>query len=147
MEIRFIKIDDLDTLCDVFVSVFNSAPWNESWKKSWVLERLEILFNSYGFCGFLAEEDTAIVGAVFSRLGSYMGERELEIAEMYVHGNHQRRGVGAALIAEIHNYSLANSISCLVLQTDKYTFAKDFYIGLGFKGHEQNLLMTKEIKC
>jgi aminoglycoside 6'-N-acetyltransferase I len=147
MEIRSIELNDLDALGDVFVSVFNSAPWNESWKKPWVLERLGILFNSYGFCGFLAEDDTEVVGAVFSRLGSYMGERELEISEMYVDGNHQRRGVGAALITEIQNYSIANSISCLVLQTDKHTFAKDFYLGLGFKGHEQNLLMTKQIKC
>ena len=147
MEIRSIKQNDLDVLCDVFVSVFNSDPWNESWEKSWVLERLEILFNSYGFCGFLAVDDTEILGAIFSRLGSYMGEHELEIAEMYVDGNHQRKGVGAALIAEIQDYSLANGISCLVLQTDKHTFAKDFYLGLGFQGHEQNLLMTKEIKC
>ena len=147
MEIRPIELADLDVLSDVFVSVFNSAPWNENWKKPWALERLEILLHSYKSCGFLAIEDAEIVGAVFSRLGSYMGDLELEITEMYVIGHHQRRGVGAALIAEIQNYAVTNKISCLVLQTDKNTFAKDFYIGLGFEGHEENLLMTKQIKC
>ena len=146
MEIRPINSNDLDVLSDVFVSVFNAAPWNENWEKPWVLERLDILFHSYKFCGFLAVEKNQVIGAVFSRLGSYMGELELEIVEMYVAATDQRRGVGAALIRAISDYAITNTISCLVLQTDKNTFAKDFYLGLGFQGHEENLLMSKQIE-
>lgn len=146
IEIRYIEEHDLDRLSELFISVFNSAPWNESWEKSWALERLTILYNSYKFCGFLAVDDELIIGAAFSRLGSFMGELELEVVEMFVSGQHQRAGVGRSLVNELENFAIKNKMSALVLQTDKGTFAKDFYLVLGFKGHEENLLMSKSLK-
>jgi aminoglycoside 6'-N-acetyltransferase I len=103
----------LDRLSGLFIPVFNSAPWDESWEKSWALERLTILYNSYKFCGFLAVDGEAIIGAAFSRLGSFMGELELEVVEMFVSGQHQRAGVGKSLVDALEGFAIKNKISAL----------------------------------
>ena len=144
MNIRKIEKRDLNVLADLFVSVFNSEPWNESWTKEWAYERLGIIFRSHRFYGYVAEKEDAPVGAIFSRVGSYKGILELEIVENFVSGNAQRKGLGAALMNELKFQAMKEGISCFVLLTDKTTFAKDFYLKYGFEGHEQNLLMSHE---
>jgi len=142
MKIRKIEEKDLEALADLFVLVFNAKPWSENWTKEWAYERLNIIFKSYRFYGYIAEIDDAPVGAVFSRIGSYKGELELEVVEMFVIGQQQRKGAGTALLDELKYQAKKNQIVCVVLQTDKTTFAKDFYLKYGFKGHDENLLMT-----
>lgn len=90
----------------------------------------------------MAEEGKTPVGAIFSRIGSYKGELELEIVEIFVSSTEQRKGVGAALMNELKSRAEKEGIVCFVLLTDKTTFAKDFYLKYGFQGHEENLLMT-----
>ena len=142
MKIRKIEEKDLHVLSDLFVSVFNSEPWNESWSKEWAYERLHIIFMSYRFHGYVAEKEDIPVGAIFSRIGSYMGDLELEIMENFVTYDEQRKGVGSALMAELKLQAKKEGVVCFVLQTDKTTFAKDFYLKYGFQGHEENLLMS-----
>ncbi len=144
MNIRKIIEKDLDILSELFVSVFNSKPWNEKWTKEWAYERLNIIFKSYQFYGYVAEKGGTPIGAVFSRIGSYKGELELEIMENFISNHEQRKGVGSALMGELKRQAEKKGIVCLVLQTDKTTFAKDFYLKYGFQGHEENLLMTHE---
>ena len=144
MYIRKIEKQDLNILADLFVSVFNSEPWNENWTEQWAYERLNIIFQSYGFYGYVAEEEGMPIGAVFSRVGSYKGILELEVIENYVSGNAQRKGVGEALMNELKLQAKKEGVSCFVLQTDKTTFAKNFYLKYGFEGHEENLLMSHE---
>lgn len=142
--IRKIEEEDLDALSELFVSVFNSEPWNENWTKEWAHERLSIIFQSYCFYGYIAEEKGIPVGAIFSRIGSYKGELELEIMENYVSASKQRNGVGKALMSELKLEAKKAGVACFVLQTDKTTFAKNFYLKYGFQGHEENLLMSYE---
>jgi aminoglycoside 6'-N-acetyltransferase I len=142
MDIRKIEEKDLEALAELFVSVFNSEPWSESWTKEWAYERLSIIFKSYRFYGYLAEKGNAPVGAVFSRIGSFKGELELEIIETFVGGIEQRKGVGKCLLEALKLQAKKEGIVCFVLQTDKTTFAKNFYLKYGFQGHEQNLLMS-----
>jgi len=142
MHIRKIEVGDLERLSELFLIVFNHEPWNENWTKDWAYERLNIIYNSYGFYGFVAEDGSTPIGAIFSRIGSYKGELELEIIENYVSPSEQRKGVGAALMEKLKSQAKKEGVTCFALQTDKTTFAKDFYLKYGFQGHEENLLMS-----
>lgn len=144
MNIRKIEQEDLDVMSELFVSVFNAEPWNECWTKEWAYERLNIIFKSYRFYGYLAENEDTPLGAVFSRIGSYKGTLELEIVESYVSSSAQRKGVGTALLNELKSHAEKEGIACFVLQTDRTTFAKNFYTKYGFEGHEENLLMSHD---
>ena len=142
MNIRKIESSDLTILSELFVSVFNAEPWSESWTKEWAYQRLSIIFKSYRFHGFVAEKKGVPVGAIFSRIGSYKGELEVEVIENFVSCAEQRKGVGAALMGELKMQAKKEGAVCFVLLTDKTTFAKDFYLKYGFQGHEENLLMS-----
>ena len=143
MNIRKIEEKDLDVLAELFVSVFNSEPWSENWNKEWAYERLSIIFKSYRFHGYVAEENNVPIGAIFSRIGSYKGKLELEVIENFVNSNDQRQGVGAALMGELELQAKREGVVCFVLQTDKTTYAKDFYLKHSFQEHEENLLMSR----
>lgn len=127
--------------------MFQSPPWSETWKESWALERLDIIFRSQGFCGFVALENDSAVGAIFSRLASFKGKKELEVVEMYVSINDQREGIGAALMQKTEQYAQSKNIQSIVLLTDKNTYAKSFYTKLGFSAHPNILFMYKDFKC
>lgn len=142
MEIREVKEQDLQPLAELFVSVFEQEPWNEDWKVAWAYERLSLIFKSHRFYGYMAIENQTILGGLFSRLGSYRGRLELEIVEYYVSSGHQRKGLGSALLKQLKSTAQIDGITCFVLQTDKDTYAKDFYIKHGFEAHENNLLMS-----
>ncbi|RXJ74950.1 hypothetical protein CS022_01865 [Veronia nyctiphanis] len=144
MNIRKIEEKDLDCLADLYVSVFNAEPWNDNWTKAWAYERLEIIFKSYRFYGYAAENENGLIGAVLSRVGSFKGELELEIVELFVSSKEQRKGVGVTLMDELKSHAKRDNITCFYLLTDKTTFAKDFYLKYGYHGHEENLLMTHE---
>ena len=144
MNIRSIEERDLHALAELFVSVLNAEPWSECWTKGWAYERLSIIFRSHRFHGYVAEKEGVPIGAIFSRIGSYKGLLELEIVENYVSSNAQRNGVGSALMSELKFHAEKEGITCFVLQTDKTTFAKNFYLKYGFEGHEENLLMSYE---
>jgi ribosomal protein S18 acetylase RimI-like enzyme len=144
IETRPIIESDIRNLADLFVSVFNDEPWNEDWKVSWAEERLTIIFKAYQFYGLMAEDDGVPIGALFSRLGSFKGQLELEILETYVAKSAQRKGVGKKLLDDLEIIATKDGISCFVLFTDKTTYAKDFYAKNGFQSHEQNLLMSYE---
>ena len=133
-------------LSELFVEVFCAPPWNEEWNANLAYERLVLIFRSYEFCGFLAIEEQTPVGAIFSRLMSFKGEKELEIIEMYVSPSNQRNGVGSQLIRRAERYARENDIKNLVLLTDKNTYAKVFYSKVGFSPYPENLLMGKGIQ-
>jgi len=141
MRIRRIEFDDLERLSELFVTVFSHEPWSENWTKDWAYERLCIIYKSHRFYGFVALDGNSPIGAIFSRIGSYKGELELEIIENYVSPTEQRKGVGGALFDELKIQAKKDGVGCFVLQTDKTTFAKKFYLKHGFQGHEENLLM------
>ena len=143
-QIRNIREDDIPQLADLFVAVFNAPPWSQDWKKEWAYERLSIIHKSYRFYGCLVETENVPVAAILSRVGSFMGELELEVLEMFVSNSRQREGLGGVLLDELKSHAKTDGISCLVLQTGRDTFAKDFYLKYGFEAHENNLLMSYE---
>ena len=144
MDIRNIEESDLSDLSELFLAVFNEPPWDQGWKKSWALERLSIIYKSYRFYGLVVEEDGKAIAAVFARIGSFMGELELEIMEMFVSASVQRKGVGGELLNALKEMATKDGIQCFVLQTGSDTFAKDFYLKYGFNAHVDNLLMSHE---
>ena len=144
MNLRVIAREDISGLSDLFVSVFKEPPWNEDWEKEWAYERLSIIFKSYRFYGYLAELNGRPVAAVLARIGSYKGELELEIVEMFVLKGEQRKGLGGALLDQLKVRAKSDGITCFALQTGRDTFAKDFYLKYGFAAHEDNLLMSLE---
>ncbi len=133
---------DLPELARLFVEVFSAAPWDQPWTQESALERLSIIRQSYGFYGLQLVQNYKPIAGVLARLGSFLGELELEIVEMFVSNAHQRIGLGGDLLDALKQQASRDKIHCFVLQTGADTFAKDFYLKHGFKAHEDNLLMS-----
>ena len=89
MNIWSIEKKGLASLAEMFVTIFNAEPWRENWTKGWALECLSKIFNSNEFYVLMAEAERIPVGAIYSRVWSYMGELEREIVENFVNSANQ----------------------------------------------------------
>lgn len=141
MNIREIADSDISELSHLYVAVSKEPPWCEEWKYEWAKERLSIIFSCPGFFGYLVDNEGEIIGAVFSRKGSYQGEYELEVEELFVSSKHQGEGVGSCLISQLKIAAKESGISALVLLTDRGTPAEEFYLKREFKIKEDTLFM------
>ncbi len=92
---------DLPALASLFTEVFTADPWNQPWTHSSAMERLNILYQSYGFYGYQILSGDKPVAGLFASLGSFLGELELEIVEMFVSSEFQRAGLGSKLLEAI----------------------------------------------
>lgn len=141
MNIREISKSDLSELSHLYMAVSKEPPWCEDWKYEWAFERLSIIFNCPGFYGFLVENEGKIIGGILSRMGSFMGEYELEVEELFVSSVCQGKGIGSKLISQLSTSAKENGISALVLLTDRGTPAQEFYLKRDFKAKENTLFM------
>ncbi len=134
--IKPITQDDIIELSKLYSSVFSEPPWNEVWETSWAQKRLEIIFNSPNFEGFLYEENGKSIGAVFGRGNSFKGNKELEIVELFVSSDKQSKGIGSKLIEEVENSIKSRGYKGTVLLTARCAPAYKFYCNKGYKSAE-----------
>ena len=89
-------------------------------------QHLEFIANGVSF---VAEHEGALVGFL---VGSFHSG-DLYIDELAVHADHQRRGIGRALIAAAETYARANGYSVITLTTfQDVPWNGPYYASLGF---------------
>lgn len=68
INIRAIAQQDLQTISKLYVSVFSNPPWNEDWEFTWAYERLNWVFQSQGFAGYIALKGEETLGAIMGQV-------------------------------------------------------------------------------
>lgn len=86
-------------------AAFGGAPWNEPWTPTTALQRLQEIFKTPGFVGFITR-DIKTGKAVALALGSFEtwhdGPR-FQIKEICVRPNMQRKGLGRSILQTLTN--------------------------------------------
>jgi aminoglycoside 6'-N-acetyltransferase I len=118
---------------ELYVSVFNSAPWNDGWSESVVKERLEAFTAFPTFLGLGCIVDNHAVGLVFGWSERWTQGWHFQIKEMCVAPQHQSQRLGTRLMKAFEHDLLSRGIKQIYLQTGENAPARRFYEGLGFK--------------
>jgi ribosomal protein S18 acetylase RimI-like enzyme len=132
MNIREIRLEDLDACASLFAQVFSSPPWNESWNQEQAKRRLLHFFQSKGFIGILAERDELVGFALGNTEPFYFGSM-FYLREMCIASAFQKQGLGNQLYLALERKLSLEQVHSIYLTTQRETLASGFYLGNGFK--------------
>jgi aminoglycoside 6'-N-acetyltransferase I len=152
MKIRQVRCDDIRPCAEVFVAVFSRAPWNENWRATDALTRLEELYRTPGFYGVIActgeemvppADREQVLGFVMGHTEQWKRARHFYLTEMCVMRHRQRRGVGTAIMGALCRDLAEMDVEAMYLLTLRDGPAEAFYERCGFNINPKMVLMGK----
>ena len=145
MRIRELRETDISPCADILCSVYNNELWMCRWTKEVAESYLRDFFRHSKFVGYVAEEESVIVGGLFAHEKIWWNNSEVFIEEMFVTPCRQGRGVGTLLLKEVEKYIEDKSLGGITLSTNKYAPAPKFYEKNGFVNCEHVRFMAKSL--
>ena len=135
MKSHYVQIDrnNILSFSDLYISVFNAAPWNDGWSLEAVAERFHSFSEYPSFFG-LGHVENALPDALAFGWGErWVNGWHFHLKEMCVAPHVQRRGLGGKLIAELEQQLLRQGIRRVFLETGHTAPARTFYERHGYK--------------
>ena len=135
MQAHYVQIDRNNILAfaDLYVSVFNAAPWNDGWSLEAVRERFHSFSEYPSFFGLGHVENAVPVALAFGWSERWVNGWHFHLKEMCVAPHVQRQGLGGKLIVELEQHLLRQEISRVFLETGHSAPARTFYERHGYK--------------
>lgn len=133
LQVRHIQEGDLAELTQLYVQCFNAPPWHDAWSLDAARERLTEIYRHPRFLGLLAPaagSPTALVMGYCERCASGM---QFYLREMCVAPSHQRKGIGASLLAALLSRLREAGVAQIYLETSGGGAAEAFYRKAGFQ--------------
>lgn len=142
---KTLSIEILEEVTKMFITTFNSEPWNEHWTIETAYTRLQQWLawqNSYGLvcyyedniCGMiLGHEEQDYQGVTFT------------IREFCIDNNMRGMGIGSKLYFALEKQLLEKQIQSINLLTIKGDMTEKFYQKIGFKNSKNIIYMEKHL--
>jgi aminoglycoside 6'-N-acetyltransferase I len=146
MKLQSIAYQHLKACATLFVSVFNSPPWNEKWSQDVALKRLEDCYNTPGFYGIIAIVGDEIYGFAIGVVEQYDQNENFYLKEMCVDSTKQRSGIGTKIMDVLYNDLVSKGVSMAYLLTIRDSPAAAFYEKCGFFNSSMMIMMSKSTK-
>jgi aminoglycoside 6'-N-acetyltransferase I len=132
----------LDAAACLFVSVFNAAPWNDSWSEASARARLADVVGTPGFVGVALYQDQDLCGFAIGHTEQWFTGRHFLLQEMCVRTDRQRHGIGTELLAALEPRLV--DVEQVYLLTDRHGPAHMFYERCGFRSAQRQGVMIKK---
>jgi len=144
--IRPLNRKDLDVCAQLFVRVFNAAPWHDHWSEGTALARLRDVCDTPGFCGVIALEGDVPRGFALGYAEQWCVRKDFYLKEMCVDPACQRQGIGTAMMAALEASLAESGIATIYLLTVRLSTAERFYRRRGFEIGQRMVMMVKKAK-
>jgi aminoglycoside 6'-N-acetyltransferase I len=123
----------LDAAAELYVQVFNAAPWNDGWNKAAARRRLERLVDNPEHVGIAATEAGELLGFASGWLEPWISGAQFHLKELCVAPERQREGLGRRLVGELILRLRSAGVESVYLMTQPHSPAAAFYEALGFQ--------------
>lgn len=146
VEISDMSLDCLSEYAELFVSVFNSEPWNDSWTNETAVTRIENMMNTNTFIGKAIYCENDLKGIIWGQKEQYYNGVHFQIQEFCVKNTEQNKGYGKKLLQALKDELSAAGITNIYLITSKGERTEGFYAKRGFVTSDYMILMTDSCK-
>jgi aminoglycoside 6'-N-acetyltransferase I len=136
-----IKEKHLEACSNLYVDVFNKAPWNDKWKFGTAYKRLKNIYISPNFIGIVYFKNDIVVGAIFGNCEQYYDCKHYYLKELYVSNKFQGRGIGTTLIENLYEKLKQVDVQSIYLFTSKDI--NEFYLKNKFEEFNNMIMMGK----
>lgn len=138
-------MDDIEQCIELYISVFNSEPWNESWTYSTAKERLTDFIHTPKYLGFLLYEEDQLIGLVAGKGKKTDVGGTFYLAELCISNRIQGKGYGTILLQHVEKELRKKEIHGLYLLTAHGGLAETFYRKNGYEIHENRMVLKKSL--
>lgn len=132
-EIVTVEPSRLHEFAELYRATFNAPPWNDGWSQQAVEERFAAFGRYPGFVGLGTLISNLPVALVFGWPERWVNGWHFHLKEMLVSPEHQRSGLGAALLRELERHLAEGGVTRIFLETGAGGPARHFYEHFGFK--------------
>lgn len=142
VEIVNMELSDVAEYAKLFVSVFNSEPWNDSWTEGTASLRIENMMKTNTFVGKSLYCDNNLKGMIWGQKEYYFNGIHFQIQEFCVKQDEQGKGYGKALLDELESQLTSMGVVNIYLITSKGDRTEGYYQRRGFVTSDHMILMT-----
>lgn len=128
----------------LYVDVFNSPPWNETWTVGSAEERLSDLVSTPKFRGYTLHIDGKPAGFIAGNAKRTSKGMTFYIAELCVDPSIQGKGIGSTLLSHLEKELNREGIQSIYLLTSPGSPAEAFYERHSFTRNHARIVMRKE---
>ncbi|EPS48275.1 GNAT family acetyltransferase [Clostridium botulinum CFSAN002367] len=101
MNFKEITISDIKEIADMYVTTFNSSPWNDEWTIETASKRLYQMINCESSYGLVAYEDKLICGMILGSEEQYYNSVMFNIKEFCVRNDVRSKGFGTKFLKNL----------------------------------------------
>ncbi|WP_141432212.1 N-acetyltransferase [Bacillus sp. 03113] len=138
-------LDHLEICIVLYMEVFNSEPWNESWTEQITRERLTDLMHTPNFLGFIVIENKLPLGFIAGNSKHTYTGLTFYIAEICISHKMQGKGYGSKLLQFLENELKQWDVRSLYLLTSISGLAEAFYTKNGYVVNKNRIVMKKSL--
>lgn len=143
VEIVNMELSDVAEYAKLFVSVFNSEPWNDNWTEETAVLRLENMMKTNTFIGKALYSEKELKGFIFGQKEYYFNGIHFQIQEFCVRSDEQKKGYGKALLQALkEELTRIGGVVNIYLITSKGDRTEGYYQRRGFVTSDNMILMT-----
>ena len=128
---------------ELYMSVFNSSPWNDSWSRETAIRRIKEIMSIDTFIGKVAYIDDVPFGIIIGQ--SEQGDVNVQfcLKEFCVKTTAQNKGIGTSLLNALKEDLKSKGIRHIYLITSHGENTEGFYQRRGFKTVSE-IVMTND---
>ncbi len=144
MEIINMNLDKISEYAKLYISVFNSEPWNDSWTYDSAFTRIKQMMKTETFVGKALYSDNDLKGIIWGQKEQYFNGIHFQIQEFCVKTAEQKQGYGKALLNALENELKACGVTNIFLITSKGEQTEGYYQQRGFLTSDYMVLMAND---
>ncbi len=119
VNITDMELSHIAEYAELFVSVFNAEPWNDSWTKETAQIRIEDMMETNTFIGKALYADNDLKGLIWGQKKQYYNGTHFHIEEFCVKTSEQNKGFGSTLLKALEEALSKIGVSNIYLMTSK----------------------------
>lgn len=147
IEITDMELSHIAEYAELFVSVFNAEPWNDSWTKETAQIRIENMMKTGTFIGKALSADNGLKGIIWGQKEQYYNGTHFHIQEFCVKTSEQNKGYGNAMLKALEKALSEIGVKNIYLITSKGAKTEGYYSKRGFVSSGNMVLMTNHSFC
>lgn len=145
--LRDLMESDIHEVSKIYVEAYAEGMWNELWNYNTAKKRISEMFSSPQYRGYVAILNREIVGCIICEILTWHTGKQLEVKEIFVFPQYQKKGIGKKLINYIKKIAKESGVTEVYLWTKKEQSLMEFYSDIGFCGnYEVVQFMKKEME-
>ena len=142
---RLFTSADFDACVDLYITTFAGPPWNETWDRQLVRDRLSQIVETPGFFGAVIEGEP-LTGFVLGTSEPWHEGTHFNLKEMCIRPGLQRQGLGTKLLEYLAKQLETRDTKRIYLLTARGDITEAFYTKAGFYTSPKMILMARRFE-